>query len=110
MGLKTASVIIDSRIRQVDKGFSYRIPDALSASVRVGVRVRVPFGGGNRQAIGYVIKVEEGDKNENCKEIAEVLDEAPLFDREKLLEAYWIKNRYFSTFAGAPPGFAHMVG
>ncbi len=111
MGLKKASVIIDSRIRQVDKGFSYRIPEALLASVQVGVRVRVPFGGGNRHAIGYVIKVEEGKEDKGCKDIAEVLDEAPLFDREKLLEAYWIKNRYFSTFADAiklflPPGSA----
>ncbi len=111
MGLKYASVIIDSRIRQVDKGFSYRIPDALLASARVGVRVRVPFGGGNRHAVGYIIKVEEGQEKPGCKDIAEVLDETPLFNREKLLEAYWIKNRYFSTFADAiklflPPGSA----
>ena len=109
--MKVASVIIDSRTRQVDKGYSYRIPDALHASVVVGVRVRVPFGGGNRHEVGYVIKVEEQEGTAKIKEIAEVLDVAPLFNREKLLEAYWIKNRYFSTFADAiklflPPGSA----
>ncbi len=107
--MKVASVIIDSRTRQVDKGYSYRIPEAFLASVVVGVRVRVPFGGGNRHEVGYVIKVEEQEISEKIKDIAEVLDTAPLFNREKLLEAYWIKNRYFSTFAEAiklflPPG------
>ncbi len=107
--MKTASVILDSRTRQVDKSFSYRIPDALLASARVGVRVRVPFGGGNRQEIGFVIKVEDTAADPAMKEIVAVLDDAPLFDREKLMEAYWIKNRYFSTFSDAiklflPPG------
>ncbi len=109
--MKAASVIIDGRTRQVDKSFSYRIPEALLDSVFVGVRVRVPFGGGNRHEVGYVIKVEEIPENEKIKDIAQVLDSLPLFDREKLLEAYWIKNRYFSTFADAiklflPPGSA----
>ena len=107
--MKIANVIIDGKTRQVDKGFSYRIPAELEDKARVGVRVRVPFGRGDRHEIGYVIKVEEKENNGKIKEIAEVLDEAPLFDREKLVEAYWIKNRYFSTFADAiklflPPG------
>ena len=109
--MKIANVIIDGKTRQVDKGFSYRIPAELEDKARVGVRVRVPFGRGDRHEIGYVIKVEEKENNGKIKEIAEVLDEAPLFDREKLVEAYWIKNRYFSTFADAiklflPPGQA----
>lgn len=104
-----ASVIIDGRTRQVDKAFSYRVPQSLAAEVEVGVRVRVPFGGGNRHEVAYVIKVENKAWTEEIKDVQEVLDAAPLFDRQKLLEAYWIKNRYFSTFSEAiklflPPG------
>ncbi len=113
--MKIAKIIIDGKTRQVDKGFSYRIPEALEKAVCVGVRVRVPFGGGDRHEIGFVIKVENQENAENLKEIAAVLDDSPLFDREKLVEAYWIKNRYFSTFADAiklflPPGSgAHLT-
>ncbi|MBQ7036452.1 MAG: primosomal protein N' [Clostridia bacterium] len=107
--MKIANIIIDGKTRQVDKGFSYRIPEKLENIARVGVRVRVPFGAGDRHEIGYVIKVEEKETGGKIKDIAAVLDDAPLFDREKLVEAYWIKNRYFSTFADAiklflPPG------
>ena len=109
--MKIANVIIDGKTRQVDKGFSYRIPEGLDSAVSVGVRVRVPFGRGDRHEIGYVIKVEEKENSGKIKEIMQVLDDAPLFDREKLVEAYWIKNRYFSTFADSiklflPPGSA----
>ncbi len=95
----------------MDKDYTYRIPESLSETVGVGVRVRVPFGGGNRHEVGFVIKVRETEPDDKVKDIAEVLDDTPLFDREKLLEAYWIKNRYFSTFAEAiklflPPGSA----
>ncbi len=95
----------------MDRDYTYRIPEAFEESVSVGVRVRVPFGGGNRHEVGFVIKVCEQNEDDKVKDIAEVLDTAPLFDREKLLEAYWIKNRYFSTFAEAiklflPPGSA----
>ncbi len=111
MSLKVAKVVIDNRTRQVDKAFTYRIPEALRDTVMVGVRVRVPFGAGNRHVIGFVTKVEECPEHSDMKDIAEVLDETPIFDREKLLEAYWIKNRYFSTFGDAiklflPPGHA----
>jgi len=109
--LRAASVIIDGKTRQVDKDFTYRVPEELWDAVVVGVRVRVPFGGGNRHEVAFVIKVWECTDDEKVKDIAEVLDQTPLFDREKLLEAYWIKNRYFSTFADAvklflPPGSA----
>ncbi len=103
-------MIIDGRTRQVDKIFTYQVPESLLVSVQTGVRVRVPFGGGNRHEIGFVIKVEDGEAP-GSKAIAEVLDHQPLFDRETLKEAYWIRNRYFSTFAEAiklffPPGSA----
>jgi len=109
--LKAASVIIDGKTRQVDKSYTYRIPDSLSDAVMVGVRVRVPFGGGNRHEVGFVIKVFDCEEDHNIKDVSAVLDASPLFDREKLLEAYWIKNRYFSTFVDAiklflPPGSA----
>ena len=107
--MKVASIVIDGKTRQVDKEYTYRIPDSLSDAVRVGVRVRVPFGGGNRHEIGFVIKVFICAEEQNIKDVMSVLDAEPLFDRGKLLEAYWIKNRYFSTFADAiklflPPG------
>ncbi|MDD6308120.1 MAG: primosomal protein N' [Clostridia bacterium] len=107
--MKIASVIMDSGARPLDRGFSYSVPSCLDDAVMVGVRVRVPFGAGNRQAVAYVIKVSEAEEEENLKAIAEVLDAKPLFDRNILLEAYWIKNRYFVPFSVAlklflPPG------
>ena len=54
-----ADVIIDIAHEKVDRVFQYRIPEALSESVRPGVQVRVPFGNGNRERTGYVVDLSE---------------------------------------------------
>ena len=71
--MRAASVIIDGKTRQVDKDFTYRVPEELWDAVVVGVRVRVPFGGGNRHEVAFVIKVWECTDDEKVKDIAEVI-------------------------------------
>ena len=43
-----ADVIIDVSIDKLDRPFSYRIPERLSGIIKVGSRVRIPFGAGNK--------------------------------------------------------------
>ncbi len=97
--MKIASVVIDSTVRRVDKIFDYIIPENLQKA-QVGMRVKVPFSGKNRKESGYIIKIYEKEK-ENLKEIEEILDKEPFLTRERIFEAYWIKERYFCTFAEA---------
>ena len=40
---------------------TYIVPEALSAVVRPGVRVTVPFGTGNRTRVGMVLAVSSGE-------------------------------------------------
>jgi len=44
---KIAVVAINGSTREFDKKYHYSIPDSLSGKVIPGVRVLVPFGGGN---------------------------------------------------------------
>lgn len=60
----------------LDKALSYLVPTPLSATVRVGVRVRVPLG--RRTAVGYVLEVLQGEAD-GLKPVIEVLGEEPLF-------------------------------
>ncbi len=96
--MKVASVVIDSTVRKVNKIFDYIVPENLSMA-EVGVRAKVPFGK-NRMETGYIIKISEKEA-ENLKEIDSLLDKEPLLNRDRIFEAYWIKERYFCTFAEA---------
>jgi primosomal protein N' (replication factor Y) len=58
-GFGVARVAIDSPLPQLDRLFDYQVAEAISDSIRVGARVRVPFGRGASLSDGYVIELVE---------------------------------------------------
>ena len=52
-----ASVAVDAATFAIDKLYDYAVPAALEAGAKPGVRVKVPFSRGNRQAEGFVFSV-----------------------------------------------------
>ena len=71
--------------------FSYRVPDTLSAAVRVGMRVRIPFG--RRTTVGAVLALREGDGGE-LKELKELLDSEPLLPEGLIRLLRWAADYY----------------
>ncbi|MCA8923622.1 MAG: hypothetical protein KDD82_17525, partial [Planctomycetes bacterium] len=74
--------------------FSYGIPDALVERVRVGVRVRVPFGG--RKVLGYVLEVGPGvpAPPKRARALLAVVDEEPVVAADVLALARWVATYY----------------
>ena len=96
-----------------DKAYSYVWPDSLGEPRR-GLRVLVPFGGGNRRRQAVVLGEEPTPEASKLKPVAAVLDEAPLFTDEMLDLAAWMKERTFCTLYDAlrvmlPPGLTLRV-
>ncbi|MCX6174912.1 MAG: primosomal protein N' [Ignavibacteriales bacterium] len=82
------------------KAFTYSIPDELTDSVKVGVRVVAPFG--KRVLTGFVISNSKmADIKEKIKPIRDVLDEKPIFDRTALKFYEWISEYYLSSLGEA---------
>ncbi len=76
-----------------DANYSYRVPKHLVSSVDIGVRVFVPLGG--RKIIGFVVGFGEEPQGVELKDIIDVLDDEPLFDKKRLEFFRWISNYYF---------------
>ncbi len=95
-------VCVDTKTSAVDKIFEYSTPPYLEEEVKAGVRCSVPFGNGNKRRVGFVLSVSNDTEHERkLKSIIEVLDEKPLLSRQRLIEAFRIKNRYFCSFMEA---------
>ena len=98
-----AKVAVDTKTSTVDKIFEYIIPPHLGEKAQAGVRCSVPFGNGDKRRVGFILSVSEKSEYEieKLKEICDILDETPLLSRQRLIEAFRIKNRYFCSFTEA---------
>jgi primosomal protein N' (replication factor Y) len=94
----------------VFKTFHYRIPEKMADSLRVGMRVLVPFKG--RKITGFSIDLLDGPAKgveEKLREVENLLDEAPLIDPQMLRFHRWISDYYLYPLGeviktGLPPG------
>jgi primosomal protein N' (replication factor Y) len=94
----------------VSKTFHYRIPERMRDSLRIGMRVLVPFKG--RKVTGFSIDLlEQSPKGveEKLREVEDLLDEAPLIDPQMLRFYRWISDYYLYPLGeviktGLPPG------
>lgn len=74
-------VLVELSNKNVDKVFDYRVPKELEEKIKVGIRVKVPFG--HMELIGFILEIKE-NKERELKEIIEVLDEEVILNEELL--------------------------
>jgi len=68
-----AEIIINSIAKDLNRTFDYIIPDNLIDTVKIGNRVFVPFGRGNKEEEGYVIGFKDESEFAN-KELIKIED------------------------------------
>ncbi|MCX8105305.1 MAG: primosomal protein N' [Ignavibacterium album] len=82
------------------KAFTYEIPAELKKFVKEGVRVVAPFG--KRTLTGFVIKVSRTTQvKDEIKQIREVLDDEPIFNKTLLKFYEWISEYYLCSLGEA---------
>lgn len=91
--MRIAHVYIEHPVMDLDRPFTYRCD---GFSVCRGVRVKVPFGQGNKALVGFVDHDEEVEDSYfdhisyEMKSIIEVIDEEPLISEELFSLASWL--------------------
>ena len=78
-----ARVIVEIGVKSVDKMFTYMVPDIIKDKIKVGARVKVPFG---KQFLeGFVLEIVDiCDVEYKIKEILELVDIEPILNKEML--------------------------
>lgn len=101
-----AQIIINSNARALNKIFDYIVPRDLEEKIKLGNRVFVPFGKGNKIEEGYIIGLIDSSEFAN-KEIVRIEDGLLTEDNIKLAKLMAIK--YFCNISDCiklmlPPG------
>jgi primosomal protein N' (replication factor Y) len=94
----------------LDQSFSYIVPESCRESAKIGSRVLVPLG--QRMLTGFIVKLRKRKISSEfkLKEIAEVLDEEPIFSPSFLSFTRKLCAYYYSSWgellqASLPPSF-----
>ena len=87
-----ASVAVDTGSTSSIESLTYEIPDGLAGRIGVGTCVLVPLA--SRQAVGFVIGLEEQTSVEKTRPIISELDSPVKLTSELLELAKWISSRY----------------
>ena len=92
-----AEIIVGIKSDNLDRSFTYRVPQGME--IQAGSRVVVPFGG--QRLEGYCIAVTtgagdkgQGQKDFEYKEIAALLDDAPVLSEELIELSAWGAARW----------------
>lgn len=108
-----AKVAISRASYSFDALYSYSVPEELAANLTIGMRVLVPFGKGNKKAVGFVARTyTEAEYNEKLKPVISVIDSESLVTDEMMKIIFWLKENTFCTYFDAfksvvPTGFSY---
>lgn len=92
-----AQIAVENAVYSFDKPFSYAVPRHLQDVIRIGMRVLIPFGRGNKKRQGIVMSLTEDNFEQNLKSIASLVDNEPVLNNELIALAVFMKEHYFCT-------------
>ena len=107
--MQLCEVIVDIAHANVDKLFTYAVPEDLR--LQSGSHVLVPFGSGNRSREGFVIRVFERGEEElrssadageiTLKTVLRMLEPYPILTGEQIELACWMQKSYHCLLVDA---------
>lgn len=76
------AVLIGITNKSLDKTFDYAVPSNLENNMKVGIRVKVPFG--KMVLLGYVLEIKDNSNCDKLKEVISLIDEEVILSDELL--------------------------
>ncbi len=94
------NVLVEIKSSNIDKTFTYLVPDDMKSKAMVGKRVLVPFG--KQKIEGFILSIENSKKVEyELKEIIDIVDENPVLNKELLELGNYISNKTLCNLISA---------
>ena len=93
------SVLTQIGAKAVDQTFFYHVPKLLENNIKIGVRVRIPFG--NMILDGFVLGISDNSSYDNSKikDIINVIDKEPVLNKEMLLLGKYMSDNLLTSLS-----------
>ncbi len=93
-----AEVYINTNVLSLDRAFGYRVPPKMAGDAVVGVRVKVPFGAGNKLSEGIIANLTDECTFEDVKDLKAVIDKFPSLTQKDIDLVMEMRRDYYCTF------------
>lgn len=113
-------IIVNNESDMVDNIFTYKVPDELVDEVKIGHRVKVSFGKGNKSIDGFIVSLFNTVENKtiNYKPIQSICDKFTLFNEDDVNLMKRMKEKFLCSYldcikviipSGALKGLKHKT-
>lgn len=97
-----AEVIINSEALEIDRPFTYKVPEEFNNEIKIGQIVKVPFGKGNKTSEGFILNLKNDDNIKfKTKNIAAILVKDPVIDEDDINLIEFLREKTFCKYIDA---------
>lgn len=96
-----AKIIVEYSVKKLDKCFIYKVPKNIENTIKVGMKVLVPFK--NQEIVGFVLELINniGNINYEIKDIKDIIDEDMILNEELLNLGKYISDTTLCSLISA---------
>ncbi|WP_432400700.1 primosomal protein N' [Wukongibacter sp. M2B1] len=102
--MEYCNIVVNTGTKATDRLFTYKIPTDLYGKIRIGDKVVVPFGKGNKLLEGVVFEENSEDSVKNIKgmkSIQRLVDDELGLSGKQVDLCKWLKETYLCTYSEA---------
>lgn len=97
-----AEVIINSEALEIDRPFTYKVPEEFNNEIKIGQIVKVPFGKGNKTSEGFILNLKNDDNIKfKAKNIAAILVKDPVIDEDDINLIEFLREKTLCKYIDA---------
>lgn len=97
-----AEVIINSEALEIDRPFTYKVPEEFNNEIKIGQIVKVPFGKGNKTSEGFILNLKNDDNIKfKTKNIASILVKDPVIDEDDINLIEFLREKTLCKYIDA---------
>lgn len=97
-----AEVIINSESLEIDRPFTYKVPEEFNNEIKIGQIVKVPFGKGNKTSEGFILNLKNDDNIKfKTKNIAAILVKDPVIDEDDINLIEFLREKTLCKYIDA---------
>lgn len=97
-----AEVIINFEALEIDRPFTYKVPEEFNNEIKIGQIVKVPFGKGNKTSEGFILNLKNDDNIKfKTKNIAAILVKDPVIDEDDINLIEFLREKTLCKYIDA---------